>query len=147
MDVIVFVGLQASGKSTFYQQNFADTHVRINLDMLHTRNREKRLIETCLEIGQPFVIDNTNITREARQRYFPMLQENEVSVHGYYFQSEIEPCKLRNNLRNETKQVPLPAILGTYAKMELPTLEEGFEKLFYVRINDTGGFPVEEWKE
>ncbi|MEO1133121.1 MAG: ATP-binding protein, partial [Cyanobacteria bacterium J06639_1] len=58
MQAIIFIGIQASGKSTFFAQKFADTHVRINLDMLKTRHREKCLLETCLEIGQPFVVDN-----------------------------------------------------------------------------------------
>jgi len=37
MEAVIFVGLQAAGKSTFYRERFFDTHVRINLDMLRTR--------------------------------------------------------------------------------------------------------------
>ncbi|QDU55829.1 hypothetical protein Pan181_20260 [Aeoliella mucimassa] len=40
MEVVVFIGLQASGKSTFYKQRFVDTHMRLNLDMLRTRYRD-----------------------------------------------------------------------------------------------------------
>ena len=40
MEAVIFVGLQASGKSTFYRERFSRTHVRINLDMLKTRHRE-----------------------------------------------------------------------------------------------------------
>ena len=36
MEAVLFVGLQASGKSTFYRERFFRTHVRINLDMLKT---------------------------------------------------------------------------------------------------------------
>ena len=38
---IIFIGLQASGKSTFYRQRLAKDYVHINLDTLHTRNKEK----------------------------------------------------------------------------------------------------------
>ena len=41
MELIIFIGLQAAGKSTFYKKNFSDIHIRINLDMLRTRHREK----------------------------------------------------------------------------------------------------------
>lgn len=34
---IIFVGIQPSGKSTFYHDRFSNTHLRINLDMLKTR--------------------------------------------------------------------------------------------------------------
>jgi predicted kinase len=69
MEAVIFVGIQASGKSTFYLQRFFETHVRINLDMLRTRHREQVLIEACVAGKQSFVIDNTNATREQRARY------------------------------------------------------------------------------
>jgi predicted kinase len=34
MEAVIFVGIQGSGKSTFYNERFVDTHIRINLDML-----------------------------------------------------------------------------------------------------------------
>lgn len=49
MEAVIFIGLQASGKSTFYQERFFNTHVRINLDMLKTRNREKQSLQVCLQ--------------------------------------------------------------------------------------------------
>jgi predicted kinase len=68
MQAIIFTGIQASGKSTFYRDQFFCSHLRINLDMLKTRHREKRIFETCLEVGQPFVVDNTNPTLEDRNK-------------------------------------------------------------------------------
>ena len=50
------MGLQASGKSSFYLQQFYDTHIRLNLDMLKTRHREQLLFRACLTAKQPLVI-------------------------------------------------------------------------------------------
>lgn len=69
MKAIIFIGIQASGKSTFYEMMFKDTPVLINLDTLKTRHREKALFEQCLSSGQAFVIDNTNPTAKDRARY------------------------------------------------------------------------------
>jgi len=69
MEAIIFIGIQSTGKSTFFQQRLFASHVRINLDMLKTRNRERILLAACLEAKQPFVSDNTNLTREARAHY------------------------------------------------------------------------------
>ena len=53
MEAILFIGIQASGKSTFFAERFFKTHVRINLDMLRTRHREELLVKACLEaVGQ-----------------------------------------------------------------------------------------------
>jgi hypothetical protein len=36
-------------------------------------------------------------------------------------------------------------IKGTYGKLELPCYSEGFNKLYYVSLNDDG-FVLKEWK-
>jgi predicted kinase len=42
MELVLFVGLQASGKSTFFVERFLRSHVHLSLDVLKTRHREKR---------------------------------------------------------------------------------------------------------
>jgi predicted kinase len=34
METVILIGIQGSGKSTFYRERFFDTLVRINLDLL-----------------------------------------------------------------------------------------------------------------
>ena len=145
MQIVILMGVQASGKSMFCKQHLYASHIRINLDMLKTRHREKRLLQTCLEIGQSLVIDNTNPTREDRRRYIEPAKEAGFHVEGYYFESKIEICKQRNECRPESQRVPLPGVLGTYGRLELPGYDEGFDRLYFVKINENGEFIVEEW--
>ncbi len=70
---ILFTGLQASGKTSFWQQFFPEL-AHVNLDTLHTRNKEKLLMSECFASGASFVVDNTNPTREDRARY--------LDIHG-----------------------------------------------------------------
>jgi predicted kinase len=56
--------------------------------MLKTRHREKRLVETCLEIGQSLVIDNTNPTPDDREKYIVTAKEKRFAIVGYYFLNE-----------------------------------------------------------
>ena len=146
MQAVIFVGLQAAGKSTFYKERFFTTHLRINLDMLKTRHREKRFLQVCIETGARFVVDNTNPTLAERAIYLQAAKDAGFQVVGYYFQSKVEDCKQRNNQRPPDEQVPLKGILGTAGRMELPKKEEGFDQLFYVRIGENNGFEIEEWK-
>jgi hypothetical protein len=62
MEPVILIGIQGSGNSAFYKERFIDTHIRINPDMLKTRNREKIIFLACLETKQPGVIDNTSPT-------------------------------------------------------------------------------------
>lgn len=64
MEAIIFCGIQACGKTTFYLQNFFKTHLRISLDLFNTRRKENIfLVQTCLETQQRFVVD-TQIQRQ-----------------------------------------------------------------------------------
>lgn len=147
METIIFIGIQATGKSTFFRQQFFATHVRINLDMLKTRNRERILLAACLEAKQPFVIDNTNLTREARAGYISQAKAVGFSVAGYYFKSVLQDSIERNKQRSGKALIPEKGILGACRKLELPNLDEGFDRLFYVEIGDDGQFIVKEWSD
>lgn len=147
MEVVVFIGIQATGKSAFYQQRFADTHMRLNLDMLKTRRRERILLKACLEARQPFVVDNTNATREARAGYISQAKEAGFSVIGYYFKSALQSAIERNNQRRGKARIPVKGIVATHRKLEPPSYDEGFDRLFYVEIGVDGAFIVKDWSD
>ena len=144
MEAVIFVGIQASGKSSFYRSRFFDTHLRINLDMLKTRHREQTLLHAGIEAKQPFVVDNTNPSVEERARYIELARSGGFRVVGYYFRSQPKEALARNNLRTGKARVPEKGILGTYKRLRVPTKEEGFDELYRVHIDETGCFVVEE---
>lgn len=146
MEGILFIGIQASGKSTFYKEQFFNTHVRISLDLLNTRNKETQFLEKCLELQQRVVIDNTNPTVADRKKYIEKFRQYKYKVVGYYFQSKIEDAVERNQRRGGKQKVPDKGILSTYSKLELPSRKEGFDELYYVEIKD-GQFIINEWQD
>jgi len=146
VNMILFIGIQATGKSEFYKRNFYKTHIRINLDMLKTRHRERILIEACINAKQSFVIDNTNLTKHERNQYIGEAKNAGFEVIGYYFKSSINEAIERNEQRDGKEKVPLVAMRGSHAKLELPSLSEGYDKLFYVYI-DNEIFIVEEYND
>ena len=81
MECVIFTGIPATGKSTFYQARFFRTHVRINLDMLKTRTREAKLLAACLAMKQRFVVDHTNILAIAQRLNPPVFAEGYDALH------------------------------------------------------------------
>ncbi|MFZ5987387.1 MAG: ATP-binding protein [Bacillota bacterium] len=146
MEAVIFIGIQATGKSTYYKDNFFKTHIRINLDMLRTRNREDIFLDACIKAKQPFVVDNTNPSVMDRKKYIDIAQSAKFKVIGYYFQSNIAEAIKKNERREGKEHIPLAGIKSTYGKLQLPSLDEGFDELYYVRINEENEFVVEEWK-
>ena len=142
MECVLLIGIQGSGKSAFFKERFADTHVRINLDMLKTRTRETRFFELCLETGQRCVIDNTNPRVEDRARYVTAARARGFTVYGYWFDVPVKEALARNAARPEARRVPVPGVLRTAKVMQRPQLSEGFGALFRVTFLD--GKPVVE---
>jgi predicted kinase len=145
MEAIIFIGIQGAGKSTFYRENFFNTHIRINLDMLKSRHRERIFLQACLEGKQSFVVDNTNPTIEDRSRYIIPAKEKGFQIVGYYFQTELEECQKRNNQRTSKQIVPLIGLLATYKKLILPSFQESFDIIYTVKPQLNDSFIVKEW--
>lgn len=143
--LVIMIGIQGSGKSTFYHKFLKDDFVRVNLDTLRTRHREKLLVEECIEKGKSFAVDNTNPTRRDRERYIPLAKAAGYRIVGYFMQSKISECIQRNNERQGKEKVPEGAIVCTSNKLEMPSYEEGFDELYFV-ANDGEIMTISEWR-
>lgn len=147
MEAVIFIGIQGTGKSSFYKERFFHTHVRINLDMFKTKNRFRLLLTACLEGGQPYVVDNTNVTKDVRAEFIGQAKTAGFRVVGYYFRSDISSALARNSERVDSARIPDVGVLGTHKRLEIPQRNEGFDALYYVRIDQEGKFQVEEWAD
>ena len=144
---VIFIGVPATGKSTFYKDKFFKSHVRISLDLLKTRRREKIFLEACLQSRQSFVVDNTNPGVDDRQRYIIPAKAAHFEVIGYYFESKIGYSLQRNQDRHAKERIPDVGIRSTFYRLRAPSLTEGFDRLYYVRIAPQDQFVVEEWHD
>ena len=144
--MVIMIGIQGSGKSTFYHKYLANSYVRINLDTLKTRHQEELLISECIKDGKSFAIDNTNPTRADRQRYIPLAQYAGYKVIGYFMESKLKTCIERNNQRTGTARIPTTAIAATSNKLQMPSYDEGFDEIYFVK-NDGETMVIEDWRE
>ncbi len=138
--IIIFIGLQAAGKSTFYQTHFAETHTLISKDLLRNNKRPARrqsqLVEEALQAGCSIVIDNTNPTREDREQLISLGRQYGAEIIGYYFEPQVKLSLERNRLRSGPARVPDIVIFATRKKLVPPTYNEGFDKLYTVSSSD-----------
>ncbi|MEM1181753.1 MAG: AAA family ATPase [Acidobacteriota bacterium] len=144
MEIILTIGIQATGKSTFVRSRFLDTHVIVSLDVVRTRRREEAVVRACLGAGQRVVVDNTNVSRDERRRYFEWAEDTKFKVNGYYFQSRIDDALARNRTRSGRKCVPDKGVLAAARRLEVPSVDEGFSELHYVSLHGDD-FRVSAW--
>jgi predicted kinase len=146
MEMILFCGIQATGKTTFFKDNFFKTHIRISFDQLRTRNREGKFIDTCFATQQRFVVDNTNPTKLDRQKYIAAAKASKFKVISYFFRSQLDEAIKRNSKREGKENIPEIGIRGTFKKFEIPSFDEGFDELFEVVIEDNQ-FVIRKWND
>lgn len=138
MEMILFSGIPAAGKSRLFKERFVDTHLRINLDMLRTRHRESLLVNACLEAKQPFVVDNTNLTPKHRARYIAPARAARFRVVGYRFHIALAEAITRNAARTGRAMVPEHALRSALRQWQPPDWAEGFDALIEVWSEDDG---------
>jgi predicted kinase len=144
MEMVLFIGVQATGKSSFYLEKFFRTHIRINGDMLKTRRREELLVRACLEGKIPFVVDKMNLTRADRAAYIGRAKAAGFGICGYVFDSDLAAAIQRNARRDSTGRIPEPGVRRACKTLQEPSFSEGFDQLFLVRMDGEGGFRVGE---
>ena len=151
MDVIILIGLQASGKTSFAIRHFADLYDYVSKDRFRNakkrQRRQERLIERALQSGRSVVVDNTNATVEARAPVIELGRRYGARIIGFYFESSVPACLERNRARRGKERVPDVAIFTTVSRLEPPSCGEDFDRLYHVSIDGDGNFRVQDWKE
>ena|SRR5262252_9523424 len=147
MEIVILIGIQGSGKTTFYEQRFLHTHVRLSLDLLKTRHRERAFLQTCLTTQQRCIVDNTNVRAADRAAYIAAAKHAGFRVKGYFVESALRDAIRRNAGRTGSAVIPVPGLVGTFKRLEHPALAEGFDELYLVTHGEKGEFVVEPWRD
>jgi predicted kinase len=151
MDLVILIGLQGAGKSSFCRAHLAASHTVVSKDRLRNNRRptqrQRQLIEEALQAGQSVAVDNTNPTVQDRAELIDLGRRFGATVGGYYFESRLEDCLARNRSRSGKDRVPDVALFSAAKKLQLPAYSEGFDHLHYVRLAGDGKFEVLEWAD
>ena len=137
MELVVFVGLPGSGKSTYYFAHFAATHEHISKDLMKSvrqkGDRQRERIEKALREGRSVVVDNTNATPEIRAELVQLGKAHGARVVAYYFDTPVAESVTRNRQREGRAKVPDVAIYVMKHKLKAPAAEEGFDEVRVIK--------------
>lgn len=147
-ELAILIGLQASGKTTFYKQHLAE-HTHISKDLFPRSARRKqarqlRLISEALDQDRDVAVDNTNPSPDEWEPLITLGRRHGAHITGYWFPPDVALSMRRNALRPPEIQVPDVGVYATLKRLRRPRLSDGFDTLFAVTPNTTGGFEVRE---
>ncbi|MCS7026203.1 MAG: AAA family ATPase [Bryobacteraceae bacterium] len=142
--IVLLVGLPGSGKSTWAaRQNLpvlsSDEIRRLLLDDPADQRANRRvfqilrfLLKQRLALRRALsCVDATHLTRAERRPYLALAEIYDCEVEAVFFDVPLEVCKDRN--RSRSRVVPEDVLDRMAARLEPPTLEEGFTRLQVVR--------------
>jgi predicted kinase len=146
MELAVLIGLQASGKTTFCRR-FLARHVVVSKDAFpNARNRQRRqlrLVAEALDAGHDVAVDNTNPSSEEWEPLLALARDHRAATVGYWFPPDLPASRERNAARSGRARVPDVGLYATVKRLQRPRPADGFDRLYLVRFDGTGGFHVE----
>ena len=152
-EVAILIGLQASGKTTFYRTVLAATHDHVSKDAFPNAQRRQalqlRLIGEALDAGRDVAVDNTNPSAEEWGPLIAAGRARGARIVGYWFPPDLTGSMARNAARDDKTRVPDVGLYATVERLRRPRLDDGFDELSTVRFDGRGGFdvrPLEEWR-
>src|ERR1700730_7309275 len=114
MELVIMIGLQASGKSTFARSRFGATYQYVSKDLLRNNSnparRQRQLIEAALQQHLSVVVDNTNPPIQERKNLINLGRLYNAEIIGYFFAVQVKQCLERNRAREGKARVPDVAI-------------------------------------
>ena len=150
-EVVILIGFQGAGKSTFRAQRFDDTHALVSKDRLRNNRRperrQRRLIAEALAAGQSVVVDNTNPSVEERASIIEAARAAGARVIGYFFASALDECAARNRERPEDARVPDVGMFATAKRFVRPSRREGFDDILTVQTLPDFRFDIGPYQE
>lgn len=124
--LVLMMGLPCSGKSSYVLEKYKNTHVRLNLDTIKNRDKERVLFFACLSVGVNIVIDNTNMSRKTRNRFIPYALASNYTIEVVHIKTSVDKCIERVIQRAETSDrevIPEKGILGLLGQFEPVDME------------------------
>ena len=131
-EMILFVGYPASGKSSFYENYLKPAkYVHINQDELKTLAKCLSLTKKYIKEKKSICIDNTNASKNTRQKYIQLCKDNKIPIRCIYFNVDLLTAKFLNSYRANISDKNIPEISYNVYKKNFtePTTEEGFNEV------------------
>src|SRR5262245_7643736 len=139
-ELVILIGLPGAGKTSFYRERFAGTHVLVSKDLLRNRSdrqtRQLALIDAALAAGKSVVVDNLNATVADRAALIAAGRRRDAAIAGYFLDTALAECSQRNRAREGRARVPQVALHVAAKQLQQVTHDEGFDRVYVVRAAD-----------
>ena len=131
-EVVLLIGLQGCGKTTFYRETLAATHALVSKDAMsrsarRKEARQRRELAALLADGHDVCVDNTQPSAAERAGVIAVAAAHGARVVGHWWPPDPALSRRRNAARPDP--VPEVGLSAALARWEEPDPGEGFDVL------------------
>lgn len=131
-EVVLLIGLQGCGKTTFYRERLAATHALVSKDAMsrsarRKEDRQRRELAALLAEGHDVCVDNTQPSAAERAGVIAVARAHGARVIGHWWPPDLALSRRRNAAR--PAPVPEVGLRAAAARWEEPDPAEGFDVL------------------
>ena len=146
-DVYILSALPGSGKDTHIRMHYRDLPI-LSLDDIRRAagidptdkkgngrviQQAKEQARSYLRVGQPFIFNATNISRDIRYKWTGLFADYHARIHLHYL--EVPYTQLLQQNRNREHPVPETVISHLLDKLDIPDYSEAHELAYLVTGN------------
>uniref|UniRef100_A0A6C0LZY6 Polynucleotide kinase n=1 Tax=viral metagenome TaxID=1070528 RepID=A0A6C0LZY6_9ZZZZ len=128
-EIVLMVGFQASGKSTFVRRAFPNYTVVSRDRDKSTLSKDMTKTKKSIANGVNVVVDNTNLDLKTRETYYELGLKLGVNVRVFYMDVPFDLCmKFLRYFRMETNTGPYIPDVAMYTarkRFVIPSIDEG----------------------
>jgi bifunctional polynucleotide phosphatase/kinase len=143
--LIIMIGSQASGKTTFVKKKILNkfpNFVHVSLDQIKSINKLIKIVSEELKNNNTVIIDNTNYDKNKRLVWLNLGKSLNKPIVGIFMNIDKEIALHMNTYRSckkiascDDKIIPDVAIHKYYKNFEEPSINEGFNNLLVYNFN------------
>ena len=135
-EIVIMVGIQGSGKSTFVEKQIAPHDYKI-ISSDKTKNKSKLIKDTekLMKDNENIVIDNTNPDKESREPFIELAKKYKYKIRCVVMKIPIEIAKHNMGYRTYkgiAQYIPEIAYRIFNKKYQEPELDEGIDKIIEI---------------
>lgn len=148
-EIALFVGSPGAGKSTFFHRYLEPLgYVRVNQDILRSRERCLEAASMALKEGKSVAIDNTNPDQEVRWAWTSLATKHDVPIRCFQFTTSKDMARHNDvvralsgsiTLNPESRHILPQLAFNTFgSRYQEPKVQEGFTEVIQVPFKVEG---------